>query len=363
MDHPGREGSFRIALTKPFSVYSGEGFLFINPLTQLKMLETSTTQQQVLKRITSEKALFELKDYFKKSLSEHLNLTEVSAPIVVTSGKGINDDLNGIEKPVRFHAKSFPDRKLEIVQSLAKWKRIMLAEFDLPVGSGIITDMKALRPDEIVSSIHSIFVDQWDWEKTISVEDRNLEFLQQEVKKIYAAIKETELYLTNVCSGFRAFLPDDITFIHSEELQYRYPKLTPKEREKLVVKDYGAVFIIGIGHELIDGVPHDLRAPDYDDWSTVTTGNYKGLNGDIMVWNPVLENAFELSSMGIRVDQKSLSTQLEITGTTYRKDLDFHAKLLNGNLPLSIGGGIGQSRLAMLLLRKKHINQVQANFM
>jgi len=324
------------------------------------MLETIKTQKEILDKVTTQKALFDVKDYFKKSLSEALNLMEVSAPLVVISGTGINDDLNGIEKPVRFHAKSYPDRKLEIVQSLAKWKRIMLADLDLEIGRGIVTDMKALRPDEIISPIHSIFVDQWDWEKRISERDRNLNYLKFEVKRIYKSIKDTERYLQERFRSLKAFLPDEIKFIHSEELQYRYPKLTPKQREQIIAKDYGAVFIIGIGHELIDGVPHDLRAPDYDDWSTETIGSYRGLNGDIIVWNPTLEDAFEVSSMGIRVDKESLIKQLEITSTEDRKQVSFHKKLINGDLPLSIGGGIGQSRLAMLLLKKDHICEVLA---
>ncbi len=325
------------------------------------MLKTIKTYQSIFDRITTEKALCELKDFFKKSLSQNLNLMEVSAPMVVTSGTGINDDLNGVEKPVSFLAKSLPDRKLEIIQSLAKWKRSKLNELGVSVGQGIITDMKALRPDEIVSPIHSIFVDQWDWEKRISEKERNLDYLKSVVTQIYKSIKETEEYIIRLYPTIRASLPEKITFIHSEELQYRYPKLTPNERESVVSKDYGAVFIIGIGHELADGVPHDLRAPDDDDWSTQTEGRYRGLNGDIIVWNPVLENAFEILSMGIRVDKKALLHQLEVTKTEDRMNLSFHSKLLNNELPLSIGGGIGQSRLAMLLLRKQHIGEVQAS--
>ncbi|MDA3954127.1 MAG: aspartate--ammonia ligase [Bacteroidales bacterium] len=324
------------------------------------MLKTEKTHQTIFDRITTENSVFELKDFFKRSLAQKLNLMEVFAPMVVTSGTGINDDLNGVEKPVSFIAKSYPDRRLEIVQSLAKWKRLKLGELDIPIGSGIVTDMKALRPDEIISPIHSIFVDQWDWEKRISDKERNLDYLKSVVVQIYKSIKETEEYINRLYPAIKKVLPDEITFIHSEELQYRYPKLTPKEREKIIAKDYGAVFIIGIGRELTDGVPHDLRAPDYDDWTSQTTGNYKGLNGDIIIWNPVLENAFEISSMGIRVDKKSLKHQLELTKNENRLELSFHKKLMNDELPLSIGGGIGQSRLAMLLLKKKHISDVQA---
>ena len=323
------------------------------------MLETIKTYQAILDKITTERALFELKDFFKKSMSQNLNLMEVFAPLVITSGTGINDDLNGIEKPIRFLAKSYPDRNLEIVQSLAKWKRSKLSDLGIPLAMGIITDMKAIRPDEIISPIHSILVDQWDWEQKISDKNRNLDYLKSIVTKIYSSIKETEQHIVKLYPDLKTLLPDNITFIHSEELQYRYPRLTPKERETVIAKDHGAVFIIGIGHELADGVPHDLRAPDYDDWSTSTIGNYKGLNGDIIVWNPILKSAFEISSMGIRVDKKALLHQLKITNTENRKDLSFHSKLLNNELALSIGGGIGQSRLAMLFLKKAHINEVQ----
>ncbi|HAF27712.1 MAG TPA: aspartate--ammonia ligase [Bacteroidales bacterium] len=325
------------------------------------MQHTIKTQHMILDRIETEKALVELKDYFKKDLSMQLNLIEVSAPLFVASGTGINDDLNGIEKPISFLAKSYPDRKLEIVQSLAKWKRLKIGELNLPIGQGIITDMKALRPDEIISPIHSIFVDQWDWEKHIRKEDRNIEFLKRTVEQIYESIKETERYISVLYPTITPGLPEKINFIHSEELQYRYPKLTPRERENVVAKDYGAVFIMGIGYELSDGVPHDLRAPDYDDWSTQTTGKNRGLNGDIIVWNPVLKSAFEISSMGIRVDKKALLRQLKLTKNENRLDLNFHKRLMNDELLLTIGGGIGQSRLAMFLLKKRSISEVQAN--
>lgn len=325
------------------------------------MLKTIKTYQSILDRITTEKALRELKDYFKTSLTQNLNLLEVSAPLMLVSGTGLNDDLNGVERPVSFLAKSVPDRKLEIIQSLAKWKRSKLGELNVSIGQGLVTDMKALRPNEIVSPIHSVFVDQWDWEKRISEKERNLDYLKSVVKQIYKSIKETEEHIIRLYTTIKASLPEEITFIYSEELQYRYPKLTPKEREIIVAKDHGAVFIIGIGHKLADGVPHDTRAPDYDDWSTRTEGNYRGLNGDIIVWNPTFKSAFEISSMGIRVDKKALLHQLKITRTENRKNLSFHSKLLNNEFPLSIGGGIGQSRLAMLLLKKQHIGEVQAS--
>lgn len=326
------------------------------------MLKSIESNKEIKRRIETEKVLFKLKDYFKQNIKEALNLTEVSAPLILTSGTGINDDLNGIESPVRFVAKSYPDRKMEIVQSLAKWKRLKLADFQVGVGEGIITDMKALRPDEIISPIHSVFVDQWDWEQRIKLKDRNLDYLKKTVMRIYSVLKDAERFMERNIVNYTSFLPEKIHFIHSEDLQYRYPKLTPKEREQVIAKDYGAVFIIGIGYELKDGVPHDLRAPDYDDWSTVTGEKYKGLNGDIIVWNPVLESAFELSSMGIRVDEEALLKQLNTSGTNERKELSFHKKLLKGELPLSIGGGIGQSRLAMLLLKMNDIKEVQAEF-
>jgi aspartate--ammonia ligase len=312
-------------------------------------------------RLLTEKSIRLLKDYFKTELARNLNLHEVSAPLALISGVGINDDLNGVEKPVSFLAKSFPDQRLEIAQSLAKWKRAKLAEWQIPIGQGIITDMRALRPDEIISPIHSIYVDQWDWELNITKDQRNLEFLKRTVEKIYRSIVATEEYICDYFSNLKPFLPSDIVFIHSEELQYRYPKLTPKERENIVARDYGAVFIIGIGHELKDGIPHDMRAPDYDDWSTPSSENYKGLNGDIIVWNPILKKAFELSSMGIRVDKQALAYQLKCTSQERRLSLSFHSSLMNDRLPLSIGGGIGQSRLSMLLLRKSHIAEVQSS--
>lgn len=310
-------------------------------------------------RLVKEKLIKQLKEYFKSDLIDQLNLHEVSAPLVLASGTGVNDDLNGVEKPVSFIAKSFPDQRIEIPQSLAKWKRIMLAECEVPLNQGIITDMKALRPDEIISPMHSIYVDQWDWELHISKNQRTLDFLKQTVDKIYGSMVRTQDFLCGLSNDLKPFLPNEIAFIHSEDLQYRYPKLTPRERENIVARDYGAVFIIGIGHELKDGIPHDLRAPDYDDWSTSINENYRGLNGDIIVWNPVFQKAFELSSMGIRVDKKALEYQLKYTGQERRLSLSFHSKLMNDELPLSIGGGIGQSRLSMLLLRKPHIKEVQ----
>lgn len=324
------------------------------------MKKRFVSKKSLSEPLVTEKKVQLLKAYFGEMLMKRLNLHSVSSPLAVFSGKGINDDLTGMEKPVHFFPKAYPNQRLEIVQSLAKWKRLKLDEYDVPVHQGIVTNMSAIRPDEMVSPIHSIFVDQWDWEMRIVEKDRSLDFLQSVVQQIYLTIKETEAFVADKFLSIRPFLPGKITFIHAEELQYRYPKLTPKERERIVAKDYGAVFIIGIGHPLADGVPHDLRAPDYDDWFTQTKNGYRGLNGDIIVWNPVLNNAFELSSMGIRVNRETMLRQLKMTNTEMRKGLFFHAKVIDETLPYSLGGGIGQSRLAMLLLKKKNICEVQA---
>lgn len=305
-----------------------------------------------------EKAISDVKSYFADALASKLNLFKVEAPLIVEKGTGINDDLNGIENPVTVHAASFPEKQLEIVHSLAKWKRYKLAELGVEAGEGIYTDMRALRPDEILSEIHSIYVDQWDWEKAISQETRGLELLKETVRNIYASLKETESYVA-LQRGIAGILPEEITFIHAEELIAAYPTLSPKEREHKIARKYGAVFLIGIGGVLAHGEKHDGRAADYDDWSTPTSETTKGLNGDILVWNPVLEKSFEISSMGIRVDKEALIRQLEIENQTERLDLFWHKLLLEDKLPLTIGGGIGQSRLVMFLLRKDHIKQVQ----
>lgn len=278
----------------------------------------------------------------------------------VKKGTGINDDLSGVEKPVSFRVKDIKNEEFEIVQSLAKWKRLMLADLEMNNGMGIYTDMNAIRPDEILSNIHSIYVDQWDWEKPISSANRNPDYLKDTVTKIYNALRRTEFLVSEAFPQIKEKLPETIKFIHSEELLALYPGSNPKERENKITQEFGAVFIIGIGSKLADGKPHDGRAPDYDDWSTETGKGYKGLNGDIIVWNPVLESAYEISSMGIRVDKEALLKQLEITGDENRKELYFHKRLLNDELPLSIGGGIGQSRLCMYLLDKAHIGEVQA---
>lgn len=309
---------------------------------------------------TTEKAIKEIKDFFQLNLSSELKLSRVTAPMMVFKGTGINDDLNGVEAPVGFKAKFIEGRQVEIVQSLAKWKRLKLYEMKVEEDKGIYTDMNALRPDEIPGNLHSIYVDQWDWEKVIGEKHRTVEHLKYTVKKIYEVLKRTEFYVLDQYPELKPVLPEYITFIHAEDLQKEYPELTPKEREDKATKKYGAIFIIGIGHELKDGKPHDGRAPDYDDWSTPTLNGFHGLNGDIILWNTVLERAFEISSMGIRVDEKSLKEQLIIRNVEERKELMFHKKLLAGELPLSIGGGIGQSRLCMFFLKKAHIGEVQS---
>lgn len=309
----------------------------------------------------TEKAIKLVKDNFELALSSELRLRRVTAPLFVLRGTGINDDLNGVERPVNFAIKDMDDSIAEVVHSLAKWKRMMLRDYDIRTGYGIYTDMNALRPDEELDNLHSIYVDQWDWEIAIHPEQRNLEFLKSIVLRIYEAMKRTEFLIYEYYPEIEPILPSEIKFIHAEELLKKYPDLPPKERENRIAKEYGAVFIIGIGGELSNGQPHDGRAPDYDDWSSPNSDNYKGLNGDIIVWNPILEMAFELSSMGIRVDKKALEKQLNLTSCEDRKALLFHRRLLNGDLPESAGGGIGQSRLCMFLLRKAHIGEIQSS--
>ena len=309
----------------------------------------------------TEKAIKSVKDMFQDNLSAQLALLRVTAPMTVLSGTGINDDLNGVERPVRFPVRSLDERPAEVVHSLAKWKRLKLAELGITPGRGIYTDMNALRPDEDLDNLHSIYVDQWDWEKVIRPEDRNLDFLKRTVRRIYEAVKVTENKLYVEFPQLVPALPDDIFFIHAEELLQRYPTLTPKERENAIVKEHKAVFIIGIGGKLSDGSVHDGRAADYDDWSTPNSDGYEGLNGDILLWNPVLESAFEISSMGIRVDADAMRRQLRERGQEEKASLYFHRRLLAGELPQTIGGGIGQSRLCMYLLRKAHIGEIQSS--
>jgi aspartate--ammonia ligase len=317
--------------------------------------------QAILTLKETERAIKLVKDFFELNLAAELKLRRVTAPLFVQRGTGINDDLNGIERPVSFEVKDMEGTVAEIVHSLAKWKRMMLADYAIANGYGIYTDMNALRPDEELDNIHSIYVDQWDWEKILEPEQRTLDYLKDIVRRIYSVIKRTEFIVYENHPEIVPLLPEEITFFHAEELCERYPGLNPREREYEAAKEHGAIFIIGIGAELADGKPHDGRAPDYDDWSTETGNGRRGLNGDIVVWNPVLESAFELSSMGIRVDKKALLRQLEIQGKTERAGLLFHKRLLNGEYPESVGGGIGQSRLCMYFLRKAHIGEVQAS--
>ncbi len=319
-----------------------------------------TKYRTLLDQLETEKAIKLTKDFFEVNLAESLNLRRVTAPLIVKAGTGINDDLNGMEPPISFKIKNMSNTKAEIVQSLAKWKRLTLADLKIRSGEGLYTDMNAIRPHETLDNLHSLYVDQWDWERAISRKERSLHFLKSIVRKIYGVLKATEHFLHSHYPVIEPGLPEDIYFIHTEELEKKFPNLSPIERENAICRVYGAVFLLGIGATLKNGKPHDGRAPDYDDWTTPTEEG-PGLNGDIIVWYPELEKAFEISSMGIRVDQQVLKNQLELTGTTERKGLFFHRKLLRGELPLSIGGGIGQSRLCMLLLKKAHIGEVQAS--
>lgn len=309
----------------------------------------------------TEKAIKAVKDMFQNNLSAQLALLRVTAPMVVLSGTGLNDELNGVERPVRFPIRDMAEQQAEVVHSLAKWKRAKLAQMGIRPGRGIYTDMNALRPDEDLDNIHSIYVDQWDWEKVIRKEDRTLAFLKRTVRRIYEAIKVTENKLYVEFPQIVPELPDDIYFIHSEQLLKMYPGLSPKERENEIVRQYRAVFIIGIGGRLSDGTIHDGRAADYDDWSTPNEDGFEGLNGDILLWNNVLDSAFEVSSMGIRVDPAAMRRQLAERGQEQKANLYFHRKLLAGELPFTIGGGIGQSRLCMFLLRKAHIGEIQSS--
>lgn len=309
----------------------------------------------------TEKAIKSVKDMFQDNLSAQLALLRVTAPMVIRSGMGLNDDLNGVERPVAFPIKDLGESRAEVVHSLAKWKRVKLAQMNIMPGRGIYTDMNALRPDEELDNIHSIYVDQWDWERVITREQRNLNYLKMTVRRIYEAIKVTENKLYVEFPQIEPMLPEEVFFIHSEDLLQMYPDMTSKERENAIVKEHKAVFVIGIGGKLSNGEPHDNRAADYDDWITLNEDGYCGLNGDLLLWNPVLESAFEISSMGIRVDEEALRKQLELRGEEHKADLMYHKLLLEGKLPYTIGGGIGQSRLCMFLLRKAHIGEIQSS--
>ncbi|MBR5804213.1 MAG: aspartate--ammonia ligase [Bacteroidaceae bacterium] len=302
-----------------------------------------------------------IKEFFQQNLSTELRLRRVTAPLFVLQGMGINDDLSGVERAVSFPIKDLADAKAEVVHSLAKWKRLTLADYQIEPGYGIYTDMNAIRADEKLGNLHSLYVDQWDWERVITEKDRTVAFLKDIVRRIYDAMLRTEFMVCETYPQIVPFLPEKLHFIHAEELRQRYPDLTSKEREDRITREYGAVFIIGIGGALGDGEPHDLRAPDYDDYSTMGENGLPGLNGDLLIWDSVIDRAVELSSMGIRVDKKALLHQLEISGKEERKELYFHRRLLDDTLPLSIGGGIGQSRLCMVYLRKAHIGEIQAS--
>ncbi len=362
----------------------------------------------LLGRHQTEQGIKLIKEFFQQNLSTELRLRRVTAPLFVLKGLGINDDLNGVERPVTFPIKDLGDAQAEVVHSLAKWKRLSLAEYEVKPGYGIYTDMNAIRADEELDNLHSLYVDQWDWEAVITREQRTIGFLRATVERIYAAILRTEYLACETFPQLKPFLPEKIHFIHSEDLLQMYPNLSPKEREDAICKAYGAVFVIGIGGRLSNGEKHDGRAADYDDWSTIPASPptplqrergvtspalpegegvacsrisspwgrlggvapqpspegecvRAGLNGDILIWYPVLERSFELSSMGIRVDKESLLRQLKIEGQEEREQLYFHQQLLNDQLPLSIGGGIGQSRLCMVMLHKAHIGEIQAS--
>ncbi|WP_139378308.1 aspartate--ammonia ligase [Mesobacillus jeotgali] len=300
----------------------------------------------------TEIAIKKTKDFFENTLADALDLTRVSAPIFVRGGKGINDDLAGNERIVSFDALDVENERIEIVQSLAKWKRMALKRYGFSQGEGLYTDMNAIRRDETLDNLHSLYVDQWDWEKVISRKQRNVKVLRTTVERIYEVIKRTESFLAKHYPVLGTILPEKVNFISSQELEDSYPELSQKEREDKIAERFGAVFITQIGHELRSGQKHDARSPDYDDWN---------LNGDLILWYPPLHRAIEMTSMGIRVDEKSLLEQLKLAGQENRIQLEYHQALLNKELPYTIGGGIGQSRLCMFLLRKIHIGEVQVS--
>ena len=324
---------------------------FIKPTNYKPLLDMRQTEQGIK----------QIKDFFQVNLSSELHLRRVTAPLFVFKGMGINDDLNGVEHAVSFPIKDLGGAQAEVVHSLAKWKRLTLAEYNIEPDYGIYTDMNAIRADEELGNLHSLYVDQWDWERVITPEEHNVEFLKEVVTRIYAAMRRTEYMVFENYPEITPLLPKKLHFIHAEELRQLYPDMTPKERENVITKKFGAVFIIGIGCPLGDGKPHDGRAPDYDDYTTPGLNDLPGLNGDLLLWNCVLQCAFEISSMGIRVNKEVMLKQLKATGKEDRKNLYFHKKLLADELPLSIGGGIGQSRLCMYYLRKAHVGEIQAS--
>ena len=305
-----------------------------------------------LSLMESQRAIKKIKDYFQQELAYGLKLRRVSAPLFVDPKTGLNDNLNGVERRVSFTLKDMDEMEVEVVQSLAKWKRMALGKYGVEPGNGIYTDMNALRRDEELDNLHSIYVDQWDWEKVIRKEDRNEDYLRETVITIYDGIKNLGDYVNRLYRDVRTEIPNEITFITTQELEDRYPDLTPKEREDAACKEYGAIFLMKIGGALKSGKKHDGRSPDYDDWE---------LNGDIILWNELLERSFEISSMGIRVDAESMRRQLELAGCMERAELDYQKAVLNDELPYTIGGGIGQSRLCMFFLKKAHIGEVQVS--
>ncbi len=310
----------------------------------------------------TERAIKFIKDYFQEHLAAALNLQRVSAPLFLKKGSGINDDLNGVEAKAAFRIKDDAYAEAECLFSLAKWKRMVLADYGFGPGEGLYTDMNAIRPDEeCLDNLHSVYVDQWDWERVITERERNLSFLKDIVRKIYGVLQDTEAAVHARYPQLVPILAKQITFVHAGELQERWPDIGPRERENRITEELGPVFVIGIGGTLADGTLHDGRAPDYDDWITSTGQGRQGLNGDIILRYPLLGRAFEISSMGIRVNKDTLAQQLEIRGLSQRREFPWHKRLLAGELPLSIGGGIGQSRLCMFFLRKLHVGEVQAS--
>jgi aspartate--ammonia ligase len=330
----------------------------INP--SLEHLILPQEYRSLTSPLQTAKSFQKIKSFIEEHLERDLNLHRVSAPLFVRQNTGINDDLNGVERAVSFPIKGMNEERAEIVQSLAKWKRMALAEYSVPAGEGIYTNMVAVRPDEYPDNTHSLYVDQWDWEMHITEPDRKVAFLKYTVEVLYNILKKAELFVEHLHPEIHPILPETIHFIYAESLLQLYPDLTPQQRETNIVKKYGAVFIIGIGHPLSDGKQHDGRAPDYDDWSTANEEGFTGLNGDILVWHPILKRTFELSSMGIRVDKKALLHQLNIRGQQKRLDLLYHRTLMADQLPLTMGGGIGQSRVGMFLLRKAHVGEISA---
>ena len=317
--------------------------------------------ESILGERETEHAIAAIKEFFQGELSTELNLTRVTAPLFVPANTGLNDNLNGIEVPVSFNVKDLGGRQMEIVHSLAKWKRVKVSDMHLAPNFGIYTDMNAIRPDEELDNIHSLYVDQWDWEMAIDENERTVMHLKEVVEKIYRCLKRVEFFIYDRWDKITPTLPEKITFIYADDLQKKYPNLTPKQREYEACKEFGAVFIIGIGGKLPDGTIHDGRSPDYDDWITETGDGHRGLNGDLLVWNSVLQNSFELSSMGIRVNPESLRLQLAERGCQDREQLPFHKRLLDGNMALTMGGGIGQSRMCMFFLKKAHIGEIQVS--